>query len=255
MDPSQLTPEQRKELEEKLKNMSPEEIAQLQRQQCIFCQIIDGKVPSKKVYEDETCLVVLDIRPATKGHCLIIPKEHFSIMPQIPDPTLEKLFVTTKVLSKILLKSLRAGGTNIFIANGLAAGQRAPHFMIHLIPRKDADGLFQLEEKGVNLEVQKQVLTKVQNHFKGLMGIETQQTLPRAVEEEPEVEEDEPEEEIEEPEDESSELGEDADIEGDDEVEDDTDESDDETDDEEPEQDENEDEVDASLDDIANLFK
>ena len=78
------TEEQRKQWEEKIKNMSPEELQELQRQQCIFCQIISSKIPSKKIYEDSTCLAVLDINPAAKGHLLLLPKEHYAIMPQVP---------------------------------------------------------------------------------------------------------------------------------------------------------------------------
>ena len=270
MDPNNLTPEQRKELEEKLKNMSPEEIADLQRKQCIFCQIVDGKIPSKKIYEDDICLVVLDIRPATKGHCLILPKEHFSIMPQIPEAKLDHLFTTCKVLSKVLLKSLRSGGTNIFIANGLAAGQRAPHFMIHLIPRREGDGLFDLKENGVDLDIQKQILKSVLPHFNKLMGIEMQSTIPEIVKKEkiskkPVFSNDEDLVEKEENSEDEDDNGEDDNDEVDefttednvtkekkDDWDDDSDKSDDDEDDTPVK---NEDDTDASLDDIANLFK
>jgi histidine triad (HIT) family protein len=269
MDPNNLTPEQRKELEEKLKNMSPEEIADLQRKQCIFCQIVNGKIPSKKIYEDDICLVVLDIRPATKGHCLILPKEHFSIMPQIPEAKLDHLFTTCKVLSKVLLKSLRSGGTNIFIANGLAAGQRAPHFMIHLIPRKEGDGLFNLEENGVDLDVQKQILESVLPHFNKLMGIEMQSTIPEIVKKEKVSKEtvSQDDEDIEEKEENSEEENDNVDDSIDDadddesttESDDTPDEVDDDDDSDESDEDDtpvkNEDDTDASLDDIANLFK
>lgn len=152
MDLSQLSPEQRKEVEEKLKNMSPEEIAQLQAQQCIFCQLIAGKIPSKKVYEDDVCFAVLDINPAAKGHVLLMPKAHLSIMPQVPDEVSTHMLQVARELSRSLLKNLRAAGTTIFIANGLAAGQRAQHFMIHIIPRKDGDGLFGYEKHIVDEE-------------------------------------------------------------------------------------------------------
>jgi histidine triad (HIT) family protein len=110
------------------------------RQQCIFCQIIDGKIPSKKVFEDEKVIAVLDINPATAGHVLIMPKEHFSIMPQLNDEILKSIFSAAKKISNAMLKSMQAQGTTIFIANGLAAGQRAQHFMIHVIPRFKEDG-------------------------------------------------------------------------------------------------------------------
>ena len=110
------------------------------RQQCIFCQIIDGKIPSKKIFEDEKVIAVLDINPATAGHVLIMPKEHFSIMPQLNDEILKSIFSAAKKISNAMLKSMQAQGTTIFIANGLAAGQKAQHFMIHVIPRYKEDG-------------------------------------------------------------------------------------------------------------------
>ncbi len=110
------------------------------RQQCIFCQIIDSKIPSKKVFEDEKVVAILDINPATAGHVLIMPKEHFSIMPQLDDDILKSIFSAAKKISNAMLKSMQAQGTTIFIANGLAAGQRAQHFMIHVIPRFHEDG-------------------------------------------------------------------------------------------------------------------
>ena len=133
------TPEQIAELEEKLKKMSPEELKNFQKGQCIFCQIVDGKMQSKKVYEDDKIIALLDINPANPGHMLVMPKEHYMIMPQIPEDELSHLFNTIKILSQIALRSLEAGGTNIMVANGMIAGQRSQHFMAHLIPRKDGD--------------------------------------------------------------------------------------------------------------------
>ncbi len=155
MDLSKLTPEQRAEVEEKLKNMSPEELAQLQEQQCIFCQIIEGKVPSKKVFEDDVCLAILDINPAAKGHILLMPKTHISIMPQLDEKTGSHMLQVARELSRSLLKNMRVSGSTIFVANGLAAGQRAQHFMLHVIPRKDGDDLFGYEKHLVDLEKRK----------------------------------------------------------------------------------------------------
>ena len=89
--PEEMTEEQRQALQEKLKNMKPEELAQLQKQQCIFCQIISGKIPAKKIYDDEIAIAILDINPASKGHLLLLPKEHYMIMPQVPDGVLAAL--------------------------------------------------------------------------------------------------------------------------------------------------------------------
>jgi histidine triad (HIT) family protein len=274
--PEQISAEQRKELEEKLKNMSPEEIADLQKQQCIFCQIIDGKIPSKKVYEDDQVLVILDIRPATKGHCLIIPKKHYGIMPQIPEKELSYLFLVSKAMSKIVLKSLHVDGTNIFVANGPAAGQRAPHFMIHLIPRKSGDNLFPLNEVPIESELQQKVGQAVKAGFNQLMGLppeEEQTTLMEAkkVNEPKEAKEAEgakdtkdesgdDSDNADEAEDLESALGGGSDSSdgdaGEDEDEDDSDDEEEKDDgDDEDDADEDEKSGGVDLDDIANLFK
>jgi histidine triad (HIT) family protein len=132
------------DMEEKLSKMNPEQMKEYQKQNCIFCQIVLGKVKSKKVYEDEKCVAVLDINPATAGHVLLLPKEHYSIMPQMPENEIGHLFIVSKAISAAMLKGMKASGTNIFVANGAGAGQRAQHFMIHIIPRKENDGLSSL---------------------------------------------------------------------------------------------------------------
>src|SRR3989338_11544241 len=167
----QLTPEQQKELQEKLKKMSPEELLEFQRQQCIFRSIVAGKVPSKKIMEDDLCLAILDINPATRGHILVVPKEHYAIMPLIPDKTIGHLFSVSKKLSQLLLKGLRLDGTTIFVANGLVAGQRAQHFMIHLIPRKDGDGLLVMQENYVDETDAENVRAAVGNRLAELLGL------------------------------------------------------------------------------------
>ena len=136
-----MSGEEDKAMQEKLSNMSPEELKKFQMQNCIFCQIVGGKVASKKVYEDDKCLAILDINPANPGHVLLMPKEHYAIMPLIPEDIIRHLFMISKQLSASLLKALKAEGTNIFVANGAAAGQKAQHFMIHVIPRMEKDGV------------------------------------------------------------------------------------------------------------------
>ena len=136
-----MSEEQVKALQEKIKNMSPEELKEFQKKQCIFCQIVSGKVQSKKIYDDQESIAILDINPANPGHIVLLPKEHYSIMPQVPEDIIGHLSMTAKALSNVLLKSIGAQGTNIIIANGVAAGQRAQHFMIHIIPRMENDDL------------------------------------------------------------------------------------------------------------------
>ncbi|MBS3136288.1 HIT family protein [Candidatus Woesearchaeota archaeon] len=135
------TKEQQEELRKKIAAMSPEELKKFQKENCIFCNIVAGKVKAKRVYEDESCMAVLDINPASIGHVLLMPKEHYLIMPQVPDEELGHIFVIAKRLSNALLKSLDSRGTNIVVTNGLSAGQRAQHFLVHIIPRREGDGI------------------------------------------------------------------------------------------------------------------
>jgi histidine triad (HIT) family protein len=127
--------------EEDLKNMSPEQIAQLQRQNCVFCKIVAGEIPPKKIYEDSHFIGILDINPATDGHVLIVPKQHVQIMPQMSSEQIAGLGAACQHVSGKVIKAFGCGGTSVFMANGVVAGQRAPHFLIHVIPRNDGDGI------------------------------------------------------------------------------------------------------------------
>jgi len=159
----ELSEEELKALEEKLKQMSPEELKAFQKQQCIFCQIVAGKVSSRKVYEDNICIAILDINPANPGHLLVLPKEHYPIMPIIPEEELKHIGKVVKYISRCLLKTMKADGTSIFIANGIAAGQRAQHFMIHIIPRKQNDGInLEIPMK----EIKKEQLAEIEKRIK-----------------------------------------------------------------------------------------
>ena len=164
MPEQQMNEEQVKELQEKIKNMSPEELKEFQKKQCIFCHIVSGKVQSKKVYEDERCIAILDINPSNPGHILLLPKEHYSIMPQLPEEEIAHLFMVSKTISNAVLRALQIQGTNIVVQNGIAAGQKAQHFMIHIIPRKEDDGIkFELPQKEIpegKLETIKKQLEK-----------------------------------------------------------------------------------------------
>ncbi|MBI2580286.1 HIT domain-containing protein [Candidatus Woesearchaeota archaeon] len=124
-----------------ISKLSPSEIEELQRKNCVFCHIASGKVPARKVYEDDSCLAVLDINPASPGHMLLMPKEHFTVMLQVPEQLIGHVFVVAKGLSQASLQALQGKGTTIFAANGTAAGQRAPHFMLHIIPRSPGDNI------------------------------------------------------------------------------------------------------------------
>ena len=131
--------------------ISPEVQAQLdeQKKQCIFCKIIKGETESKKVYEDDLMLGILDINPCVPGHMLLMPKEHYPIMPFLPPKTFKHLFGLMPKLISALKKAMISTGADVFIANGGIAGQQSPHFLIHLLPREKGDGVdnYALDEK------------------------------------------------------------------------------------------------------------
>jgi len=108
---------------------------------CIFCKIIKGEIPSTKIYEDNNFLAFLDIAPVNFGHTLIIPKEHFKDTLETPDEILSELIIVGKRIGGALIKSLPAEGFNLSTNNGEVAGQVVFHTHFHIIPRRVDDGL------------------------------------------------------------------------------------------------------------------
>ena len=107
---------------------------------CIFCKIANGEIPSRTVYEDEEFRAILDLGPATKGHTLILPKEHFADFFELPEEKAHHLMDVAKKLAPKLVSKLHADGLNIIQNNGAAAGQTVMHYHLHLIPRYENDG-------------------------------------------------------------------------------------------------------------------
>jgi len=116
-------------------------MAEKARESCLICQIVADKVPSYKIYEDDLILAVLDVNGANPGHCFIIPKNHYPIIEQVPDQELSQLFIVANKISSSIFENLKVQGTNIFVANGIPAGQTVAHFMVNVIPRKEGDGI------------------------------------------------------------------------------------------------------------------
>ncbi|MCH8003039.1 MAG: HIT family protein [Nanoarchaeota archaeon] len=108
---------------------------------CIFCKIADGKIPAAKVYEDNNIISFLDIMPANKGHCLVVPKKHYETLLDISDDDLKNLIITTKKIAKALSLSIGNGSFNLVMNNGKVAGQLVDHAHIHIIPRFKGDRL------------------------------------------------------------------------------------------------------------------
>jgi histidine triad (HIT) family protein len=168
----EVSQQQAEEMKEKLANMSPEELKEFQKKQCIFCQIISGKVASKKIYSDDKCTAILDINPANPGHILLLPNEHYGIMPLMPEEELGHLFMVAKALAHASLKALEAQGTNIFVANGVAAGQKAQHFMIHVIPRKEGDNVnINIPEKDMGAADAEKIIGRLKPAIEKALGV------------------------------------------------------------------------------------
>lgn len=150
--------------------MTQQEMLEAQKAQCPFCQIIAKKIPAKVIYEDNLLIGILDINPASKGHTLLMPKEHYPIMPLIPPEMFQHLFSKVPTIAQHIKEASVSLGTTTFIANGAAAGQQSGHFMIHIVPREPKDHLenFNTIQKEVTLQnkdqlsqVLKQNLTKI----------------------------------------------------------------------------------------------
>lgn len=107
---------------------------------CIFCKIANGGIPSATLYEDEDFRVILDLGPATRGHALILPKEHYANVIALPEEVTAKAFILAKKMAAKMMEVLHCDGVNVVQNNGEAAGQTVFHFHIHLIPRYEGDG-------------------------------------------------------------------------------------------------------------------
>ncbi len=107
---------------------------------CIFCKIAAGEIPSKTLYEDEEFRVILDLGPANKGHALILPKDHYADLFALPEEKAEKVIRLAKKMGTQIKDALHADGLNLVQNNGECAGQTVFHFHMHIIPRFKKDG-------------------------------------------------------------------------------------------------------------------
>jgi len=111
---------------------------------CIFCKIIEKSIPSKILFENDKNLAFLDIFPVSKGHTIVIPKNHYKNLEEIPNNELSELFEIVKRVSILIHKKLKIDGYNILQNNFRAAGQVVNHFHVHIIPRTNEDEKFKL---------------------------------------------------------------------------------------------------------------
>ena len=107
---------------------------------CIFCKIANGEIPSKTIYEDDSFRAILDLGPATRGHALILPKDHYRDLFALPPATCAAVMQLAQKLGGQMKEQLKADGFNLVQNNGSCAGQTVFHFHLHLIPRYEDDG-------------------------------------------------------------------------------------------------------------------
>ena len=107
----------------------------MRQDDCIFCKIANGEIPATEICENEGFRVILDLGPASKGHALVLPKEHYRDIIELPEKAVGEAFSLAGKVGKAMKQGLGAAGFNIVQNNGTAAGQTVFHFHIHVIPR------------------------------------------------------------------------------------------------------------------------
>jgi histidine triad (HIT) family protein len=108
--------------------------------QCVFCEILRGDSPASFTHQDDTVVAFMDIQPITRGHMLVVPREHAVLMSDLNEVAAMRAFRIARMLAGVARKTLGAGGVNLFVADGEVAFQDVPHFHVHVIPRYENDG-------------------------------------------------------------------------------------------------------------------
>ncbi len=111
----------------------------MKKDDCIFCKLANGDIPTNTLYEDDVVRVIFDAEPAAEGHVLILPKEHFDNIYTLDDATAAHVFQVAAKIAKAMKTSLACEGINVVQNNGEAAGQTVFHFHMHIIPRNSGD--------------------------------------------------------------------------------------------------------------------
>jgi len=123
---------------------------------CIFCKIVAGEIPCTKVFEDDLCLVFMDIGPISPGHTLLVPKKHYEAIWEMPADEAAHLGRHLPAVARAVKEAMQAPALNVLQNNGRASGQAVPHLHIHFIPRRPDDGLgFRWPAKPADFDVLK----------------------------------------------------------------------------------------------------
>lgn len=134
---------------------------------CIFCQIVRGSIPGYKLYEDQNFLAFLDIRPVNRGHCLIIPKQHYVRVTDMPDDLLAKELPLVKRIALAIVEATGIRDFDLLNTNGAPAGQVVFHHHMHIIPRKTDDGMtFRIDPIEYDHGEQEELVQKVRKLLK-----------------------------------------------------------------------------------------
>lgn len=112
----------------------------VRKEDCIFCKIVEGKIPCAKIYENHKYLAFLDIAPSNPGHTLVIPKDHYETLLDTPDEVLDGMLNDSKKIAKAVIKAVNTDSFNLQINIGKNSGQMVWHLHIHIIPRFPKDG-------------------------------------------------------------------------------------------------------------------
>jgi histidine triad (HIT) family protein len=158
--------------------------------QCPFCKIASGGVKATVVYEDSDTMAFLDIRPANPGHTLVITKEHYQILPQLPQELNDKVMQLLKIVAQAQVEALNAEGVNIIQNNGSVAGQVVPHIHFHVIPRFKNDKVtLHWSPTEVSEEQFDEIQKRLSEKAKEIASGEPQEKKPEVIEVEEEKEE------------------------------------------------------------------
>lgn len=134
----------------------------MKNENCIFCKIAAGDIPSATIYEDDDFRVILDIEPASKGHALILPKEHYANLYELPDELAAKALVVAKNVISKMTDIVGCDGYNVLQNNGETAGQTVFHFHMHLIPRYEKDDVTISWKQGtITEELREEIVSKM----------------------------------------------------------------------------------------------
>jgi len=130
---------------------------------CVFCKIVEGKLPCYKVYENREFMAFLDRTPVNKGHTLLVPKAHYESLEKLPDTLSEKLILTLKKLVVPVASAVGSPGVNIGLNNAPVAGRLIPHVHFHIMPRFENDGYRLWEGKKLSEDEMKKIAQKIKN--------------------------------------------------------------------------------------------